>query len=65
MADEVAQLMAAGFTIDPANEGQAAVLRSLTESEVQVLLKVKERVAGTADIEGHLLEPTSSGGWLW
>jgi hypothetical protein len=64
--DKIAQLAAAGFTISPQNDRQAAVLQSLSDEEVRVLLSVKQRVgAASSDVEGHLSEIGSVGGWLW
>lgn len=63
MSDKIAQLSAAGFQINPQNEAQAAVLKSLTDDEVRVLMSVKERIsAAGSDVEGH---NNADGGWCW
>ncbi|MFF8377780.1 MFS transporter [Streptomyces sp. NPDC015661] len=65
MADKIDKLAEAGFSLNDANEAQQAVLKSLTEDEINVLLSVKSRVeAAGSDVEGHSLSDPS-GGYLW
>ncbi len=65
MSERITQLTEAGFTVSPASDSQRAVLESLTEEEIGVLLSVRQRIeAATPDVEGHAQESTS-GGWFW
>ncbi|MFE7929937.1 MFS transporter [Streptomyces sp. NPDC057456] len=65
MADKIDKLAEAGFSLTDANDAQQAVLKSLTEDEVNVLLSVKSRVeAAGSDVEGHSVSDPS-GGYLW
>lgn len=65
MADKIDKLAEAGFSLTDANDAQQAVLKSLTEDEVNVLLSVKSRIeAAGSDVEGHSLSDPS-GGYLW
>ncbi|WP_426362874.1 MFS transporter [Streptomyces sp. E-08] len=65
MADKIDKLAEAGFSLTDATDAQQAVLKSLTEDEVNVLLSVKSRVeAAGSDVEGHSLSDPS-GGYLW
>lgn len=65
MADKIDKLAEAGFSLNDANDAQQAVLKSLTEDEVNVLLSVKSRVESAgSDVEGHSLSDPS-GGYLW
>jgi hypothetical protein len=52
MADILKSLRAAGAPIDQLNEGQQQVLTSLSTSEVQILIKIHERLsAAEADVK--------------
>ena len=53
---------AAVIHLAAATAEQRAVLESLSDEELQVLASVRERMAATADIEGH---DATAGGWLW
>ncbi|WP_327256477.1 MFS transporter [Streptomyces sp. NBC_01244] len=65
MADKIDKLAEAGFSMTDANDAQQAVLKSLTEDEIDVLLSVKSRVeAAGSDVEGHSVSDPS-GGYLW
>jgi hypothetical protein len=64
MANNIDKLSGAGFNLGPANGEQQAILAGLSESEVNTLLSVKQRVdAASPEVEGHLND--SSGGWCW
>ncbi|MEU9448706.1 aroma-sacti cluster domain-containing protein [Streptomyces sp. NPDC048277] len=67
MADKLDRLTEAGFSLTDATDAQQAVLKSLTEDEVNVLLSVKSRVeAAGSDVEGHSsVVSDPSGGYLW
>jgi hypothetical protein len=63
MSDRLTQLNEAGFSVNPASDSQRAVLESLTEEEIGVLLSVRQRIdAAGADVEGHA---QSTGGYFW
>jgi hypothetical protein len=65
MSDRMTQLTEAGFAVNAASDSQRAVVESLTEEEIGVLLSVRQRIeAATPDVEGHAQESTS-GGWFW
>ena len=64
MLNNIEKLSGAGFNLGPANGDQQAVLAGLSETEVNTLLSVKQRVdAAGPDVQGHLQD--SSGGWCW
>lgn len=56
------QLEAAGFDLTAATEEQLAVLRSLSDEELQLLVAIRERMEEAVDVEGHAY---ASGGWCW
>ncbi|MET7334615.1 aroma-sacti cluster domain-containing protein [Nonomuraea sp. NPDC005650] len=56
------QLEAAGFDLTSASGEQLAVLQSLSDEELQVLISIRERMEDAVDVEGHAY---ASGGWCW
>ncbi|GIH80793.1 aroma-sacti cluster domain-containing protein [Planobispora longispora] len=54
--DALAELRRAGNLVDLLSDRQRAVLAQLTESEVRVLISVKERLdaASDSEVEGHV-----------
>ncbi|MBB5779235.1 aroma-sacti cluster domain-containing protein [Nonomuraea jabiensis] len=56
------QLEAAGFDLTTASGDQIAVLQSLSDEELQVLVSIKARMEEAADVEAHAY---ASGGWCW
>ena len=66
MLNNIEKLSGAGFNLGPANGEQQAILAGLSESEVNTLLSVKQRVDGAGpEVEGHAVDGGSSGGWCW
>ena len=55
-------LEAAGFDVTNATDEQRAVLESLTDEELQVLVSVRDRLDEATDVEAHTYP---SGGWCW
>jgi len=58
-----ARLEQLGFHIDLATEEQLAVVDSLTDDEIRLLVKIKNRLdEAVGDVEGHILDV---GGVVW
>ena len=51
-----------GFNPQYLSEEQLAVVESLSDAEIELLVKIKQKLDDTADVEGHNLE---AGGLVW